>query len=111
MKLLDVVKRDGDRLTRDGKLMNKAATTLMTMQKVLNLDINLIEDIRLGLLTQPLTDYSTDFQFGEIEGGTYVNGIPETGSGVSIMDCSTYDPGVLQDINVDSGPYLNPSVS
>ena len=38
MKLTDTVRRDSEVLTRDGKLMNKAATTLMTMQKVLNLD-------------------------------------------------------------------------
>ena len=107
MKLVDAIKREDKELTRDGILMNKAATTLMTMQKVLNLEFDLIEDIRIGMLTQPLINYTDDFQFGEVEGGTYLNGIPETGSGVSKMDCSTYNPVVFQDMNVDSNIYIN----
>ena len=107
MKLTDTIRRDGRELSRDGKLLNNAATTLMTMQKVFNLDFDLIEDVRIGLLSQPLTDFTPDFQFGEIEGGTYLNGEPITGAGVSNMDCSTYNPGVEQSINVDAGLYLN----
>jgi len=107
MKLIDAIKREDKELTRDGILMNKAATTLMTMQKVLNLEFDLIEDIRIGMLTQPLINYTDDFQFGEVEGGTYLNGIPDTGSGVSKMDCSTYNPVVFQDMNVDSNIYIN----
>ena len=42
-----------------------------------------------------------------MEGGTYLNGEPETGAGVSSMDYSTYNPGVEQSINVDAGLYLN----
>ena len=79
----------------------------MSMQKVLNLDFKLIEDVRIGLVNQPLTDFTPDFQFGEVEGGIYLNGVPETGAGVSFMDCSTYNPGVEQSINVDAGLYLN----
>ena len=41
------------------------------------------------------------------EGGTYLNGEPITGAGVSNMDCSTYNPGVEQSINVDAGLYIN----
>ena len=48
-----------------------------------------------------------DFQFGEIEGGTYLNGERITGSGISSMDCSTYNPGEEQSINVDAGLYIN----
>ena len=107
MKLLDAVKRDGKELTRDGVLVNKAATTLMNMQKVLNLDFNLLDDVRIGMLDQPLSDYTSDFQFGLVDGATYLNGSPIDGEGVSNMDCSTYNPGVLQDINVDAGPYIN----
>ena len=43
-------------------------STLMSMQKVLNLDFKLIEDVRIGLVNQPLTDFTPDFQFGEVEG-------------------------------------------
>ena len=107
MKLTDTIRRDGRELSRDGKLLNNAASTLMSMQKVLNLDFKLIEDVRIGLLTQPLTDFTPDFQFGEVEGGTYLNGERITGAGVSSMDCSTYNPGVEQSINVDAGLYLN----
>jgi hypothetical protein len=107
MKLTDTIRRDGRELSRDGRLLNSAASTLMSMQKVLNLDFKLIEDVRIGLVNQPLTDFTPDFQFGEVEGGTYLNGVPETGAGVSSMDCSTYNPGVEQSINVDAGLYLN----
>jgi len=107
MKLTDTIRRDGSELNRDGKILNNAATTLMTMQKVLNLDFDLIEDVRIGLVNQPLTDFTPDFQFGEIEGGTYLNGERITGTGVSSMDCSTYNPGVEQSINVDAGLYIN----
>ena len=107
MKLTDTIRRDGSELNRDGKILNNAATTLMTMQKVLNLDFDLIEDVRIGLVNQPLTDFTPDFQFGEIEGGTYLNGERITGIGVSSMDCSTYNPGVEQSINVDAGLYIN----
>ena len=107
MKLTDTVRRDANTLSRDGKLMNKAATTLMTMQKVLNLDFDLLDDVRIGLLTQPLTDYTDEFQFGLVEGGTYLNGEPDLGTAVSSMDCSTYNPEVYQDINVDANLYIN----
>ena len=107
MKLTDTIRRDEGELNRDGRILNNAATTLMSMQKVLNLDFDLIEDVRIGLLTQPLTDFTPDFQFGEVEGGTYLNGERITGVGVSSMDCSTYNPGVEQSINVDAGLYIN----
>tara|TARA_R100000805_G_scaffold18188_2_gene22259 strand:- start:285 stop:1088 length:804 start_codon:yes stop_codon:yes gene_type:complete len=107
MKLTDTIRRDGSELNRDGKILNNAATTLMSMQKVLNLDFDLIEDVRIGLLNQPLTDFTPDFQFGEVEGGTYLNGERITGAGISSMDCSTYNPGVEQSINVDAGFYIN----
>jgi len=107
MKLTDTIRRDGSELNRDGKILNNAATTLMSMQKVLNLDFKLIEDVRIGLVNQPLTDFTPDFQFGEVEGGTYLNGEPITGAGVSSMDCSTYNPGIEQSIDVDAGLYIN----
>ena len=107
MKLTDTIRRDGSELNRDGKILNNAATTLMSMQKVLNLDFKLIEDVRIGLVNQPLIDFTPDFQFGEVEGGTYLNGEPITGAGVSSIDCSTYNPGVEQSINVDAGLYIN----
>ena len=107
MKLTDTIRRDGRELSRDGRLLNNAASTLMSMQKVPNLDFKLIEDVRIGLVNQPLTDFTPDFQFGEVEGGTYLNGERITGAGVSSMDCSTYNPGVEQSINVDAGAYLN----
>jgi len=107
MKLTDTIRRDNGELSRDGQILNNAATTLMSMQKVLNLDFDLIEDVRIGLVNQPLTDFTPDFQFGEVEGGTYLNGERITGAGISSMDCSTYNPGVEQTINVDAGLYIN----
>ena len=87
--------------------MNDKINSVKEFHKVFNLDFDLIEDVRIGLVNQPLTDFTPDFQFGEIEGGTYLNGERITGTGISSMDCSTYNPGVEQSINVDAGLYIN----
>ena len=77
------------------------------MNKVFNLDQNLIQDTKIGMLDQPLTDYTSDFQFGEIDGGKYLNGQPVPSGVNSTLDCTTYDPFVPQAIIVDAGIYLN----
>jgi len=80
---------------------------LLMMNKVFNIDQDLIQDTKIGMLDQPLTDYTSDFQFGEIDGGKYLNGEPISNGTSSVLDCATYNPFVPQVIIVDAGIYLN----
>jgi hypothetical protein len=60
------------------------------------------------LLDQPLTNYVSDFEFGFIDGGEYLNGDPaEPAAETSTIDCETYNPATAQDTLVDAGPYIN----
>ena len=59
------------------------------------------------MLDQPLTDYTSDFKFGEIDGGIYLNGVPVPTAVSSTLDCQTYNPFVVQVILVDAGTYIN----
>ena len=69
---------------------------LTMMQKVFNIDPTLLLMsksacwINLLLITQ-------DFQFGEIDGGTYTSGIPVTSPDDSELDCRSYSvPDIRQ---------------
>ena len=77
------------------------------MNKLFNIDLDLIQDTKIGMLDQPLTDYTSDFQFGEIDGGIYLNGEPVPSGTSSTLDCQTYNPPVAQVIIVDAGIYIN----
>ena len=74
-------------LDRNGITQNETMGMLTMMQKVFNIDPTLITDVKIGMLDQPLTDYTSDFQFGEIDGGTYTSGIPVTSPDDSELDC------------------------
>jgi len=86
---------------------NKATLMLMMMNKLFNIAPELIESTKVGMLDQPLTDYTSDFQFGEIDGGTYLNGIPVPVVANSDVNCQTYNPLVPQVIFIDAGSYIN----
>lgn len=108
MSLTDSVKRaNSGGVSRDGVLLNKSTTLLLTLQKIFNVDINLIQEGKIGILNQPLTDYVNTFQFGEIDGGEYLNGDLIVNETSSELDCKTYDPVVNQETFVDSGLYIN----
>ena len=78
MLMTGKVRRDAEgQLDRDGITQNETMGMLTMMQKVFNIDPTLITDVKVGMLDQPLTDYTSDFQFGEIDGGTYTSGIPD----------------------------------
>lgn len=79
------------------------------MQKLLNIPINLIVDTKLGMLDQPLTDYTSDFQFAEIDCEDYLNGEPERET-TEVLDCGEYEDGSrTRDVfaNIDCGVYIN----
>jgi len=107
MMMTDDIRREGDELNRDGVRVNTTTNMLLMMNKIFNIDQNLIKDTKIGMLDQPLTDYTSDFQFGEIDGGKYLNGQPVPLGVSSTLDCTTYDPFVPQVIIVDAGIYLN----
>ena len=95
-------------LTHSGGIkQNKTTIMLMMVQKLFNIDPELIQSTKIGMLDQPLTDYTSDFQFGEIDGVIYLNGVPVPTAVSSTLDCQTYNPFVVQVILVDAGTYIN----
>lgn len=107
MLATDNVKREGNELNLAGIPVNTTTTMLTIMQKMFNLDTRLIQSAKFGLLNQPLTDYSPDFQFGRIDGGNYLNGVP-LDSTPETLDCGTYVNGAPTEAPftvVDCGIY------
>jgi len=107
MLATDSVTREGNKLNLDGVPVNTTTTMLTIMQKMFNLDTKLIQSAKFGLLNQPLTDYSPDFQFGQIEGGNYLNGAL-LDSTLETLDCGTYVNGAPTEAPftvVDCGVY------
>ena len=108
MLVTDSIRRnENNEVDREGITKNTTTTLLLTMQKVFNIDPDLVQDTRMGMLDQPLTEYTADFQFGEVDGGRYVSAeVVEDGT-ASTLDCKTYSPFLEQVIFVDSGLYIN----
>ena len=108
MQMTGTIRRDAEgNLDREGTTQNATMGMLRMMQKVFNIDPTLISDVKIGMLDQPLTDYTSDFQFGEIDGGTYINGTPVVAPDDSELDCRTYSTPDAQPIQVDCGLYIN----
>lgn len=108
MMATDSIRRDkGGNLDRAGTAQNRTTTTLYMFQKLLNIPINLLNDAKFGMLDQPLTDYTPDFQFAQIDCGSYRNGVPVDDGTTDIIDCETYSPPSIQFIIIDCGLYLN----
>lgn len=110
MVATDSVKRDeNNQLSFDGIPVNTTTTLLTVLQKMFNLNTQLIQAAKFGLLSQPLTDYSPGFRFGEIDCGTYLNGVPNDPSPEN-LDCGTYLNGAPTEAPftvVDCGIYVN----
>jgi len=108
MMMTDTIRRnEAGEVDRSGRTVNSTMNMLQMMNKLFNIDPDIIQDTKIGMLDQPLTDYTSDFQFGEIDGGTYVNGKPVSVGTSSELDCRTYSPFLPQPILVDSGLYIN----
>lgn len=105
--LTDNISRDLDgALDPEGELQNTTQRLISIVSKVVNLEPTLISSTKFGFLAQPLSNYTTDYQYGLILGGTYLNGAPtESPTSVSIIDCSTYSPITSQDVLIDCGTY------
>jgi len=107
---------NSDRFSFTGTPLNTTTTMLTVMQKMFNIDMTLIDAAKFGMLDQPLTDYTSDFRFGEIDCGTYLNGNPAdynptTGVRTSdLLECGVYVNGVPATppfTQIDCGIYLN----
>jgi hypothetical protein len=78
------------------------------INKLFNKSPTVLEDIKFGLISEPLIQYTTDFESGLVKGGDYVNGVPEEiSSSVSTIEGSTYSPDTDQDTVVDADLYVN----
>lgn len=109
MMMTDNIRRDPDgALDRDGIVVNTTNRMISMMSKLLNIRPTLIQDTKFGMLDQPLVNYTPDFEFGLIQGGTYLNGNPvEPAAATSTIECDTYTPLTAQDTIVDAGFYIN----
>jgi hypothetical protein len=109
MMMTDEIRRNSSgELDRNGTLLNSTQRMTAMMNKLLNIDPTLIQGNKFGMLNEPLVNYTTNFRFGIIQGGEYLNGAPiEDPATVSAIECSTYNPLTAQDTVVDSGPYIN----
>jgi hypothetical protein len=109
MMMTDDIRRNSTgELDRKGTLLNSTQRMTAMMNKLLNIDPTLIQGNKFGMLDEPLVNYATNFRYGIIQGGEYLNGVPiENPATVSTIECSTYSPLTAQDTVVDSGPYIN----
>jgi hypothetical protein len=109
MMLTDSIRRGVENeLDRDGVPANTSNRMLSMISKLFNLNQQLIQDTKIGILTEPLVNFGADFEFGLVEGGVYQNGNPvEPESALSILECDTYSPLTAQDTVVDAGFYIN----
>ena len=107
---------NSNRFSLTGTPLNVTTTMLTIMQKMLNIDMTLIQTAKFGMLDQPLTDYSSIFSSGVIDCGTYTNGTPADYDSesntriVDVLDCGTYVngvPSVAHSTQVDCGVYVS----
>ena len=109
MLMTDSIKKNTEgELDRSGLVVNSTNRMISMMSKLLNLTPSQIQDAKFGMLDQPLISYTPSFEFGFIDGGSYINGEPVNPvNQTSTIDCETYDPATAQDTLVDSGFYIN----
>ena len=109
MMATDSIRREPNgQLSRNGIPLNTTTTTLYMMQKLINIPIDLIDDAKFGMLDQPLTDYTSDFRFAEIDCSTYRNGVP-TRAVTETLECGAYLNGTRTTapfVNIDCGVYI-----
>lgn len=109
MALTDDIRRDNQgKLNRTGSVANSTNRFITLVNKLFNLDPKILQEAKFGLLTKPLSEYTSEFEFGFIEGGQYRNGeILEDLTTLVQVDGETYSPATELDTIVDAGPYIN----
>ena len=105
--LIDSIIRDVDgNINSVGVVQNTTQCLISTISKAVNLDPSLLLLTKFGFLDQPLSNYTNNYQYGQIFCGEYLNGTPtENDLAVSIIDCGTYSPQTLQDVIIDCNVY------
>ena len=109
MLLTDDIRRNAQGLLdRAGTVFNTTSRFAQLVNKLFNLQPEVIENAKFGLLDQPLSEYTDEFEQGFVEGGEYLSGIPtESTASVVKIEASTYSPLTDQDRIVDAGAYIN----
>ena len=105
--LIDSIIRDVDgNISDKGITQNTTQCLISTISKAVNLDPSLLLLTKFGFLDQPLSNYTNNYQYGQIFCGEYLNGVPtEDSSTISVIDCGTYSPQTLQDVIIDCSVY------
>ena len=109
MLLTDDIRRNAQGLLdRAGTVFNTTSRFAQLVNKLFNLQPEVIENAKFGLIDQPLSEYTDEFEQGFVDGGEYLNGIPtESTASVVKIEASTYSPLTDQDRIVDAGAYIN----
>ena len=109
MLLTDDIKRNAQGLLdRAGTVFNTTSRFAQLVNKLFNLQPQVIENAKFGLIDQPLSEYTDEFEQGFVEGGEYVSGVPtEVSATVVQIESSTYSPLTDQDRIIDAGIYIN----
>jgi len=122
MMMSDDIRRIDGEFNQLGALLNKTERMSDMMSKIVNVLPSKILAQNFGMLDQPLYYYDASYQYGLLDGGQYLNGVPfgifdastttpgaetENPDAVTVLDCLTYDPSQSQEFTVDSGLYVN----
>lgn len=109
MALNDSIRRDGDgKLSRTGIVANSTNRFTGLVNKLFNLDPRIIQEAKFGLLDKPLSEYTSEFEFGFIDGGSYLNGAPIENVDTTVqIEAETYSPVTALDTILDAGLYIN----
>ena len=109
MLLTDDIRRNAQGLLdRAGTVFNTTSRFAQLVNKLFNLQPEVIENAKFGLIDQPLSEYTDEFEQGFVEGGEYLSGVPtESTASVVTIEASTYSPLTDQDRIVDAGTYIN----
>ena len=120
MMMTDDIRRVDGELNRAGILQNSTQRMSAMMSKLINVEPSQILGENFGMLDQPLYNYDTTYQYGLLNGGAYLNGVPysnfsastttpgvvtEDPNTVTVLDCLTYDPYTAQEFTLDAGTY------
>ena len=105
--LTDNIKRIDGQISETGVQLNQTTTLLLTLNKVFNISPEFIQNVRIGMISQPLPNYPNNFEFGFIDTEGYLNGLPVEVESESVLDCGSYNPVTAQTILIDSGLYIN----
>jgi hypothetical protein len=109
MVLTDNIRRDGEgKLSRIGIVANSTNRFTGLVNKLFNLDPKIIQGAKFGFLDKPLSEYTSEFEFGFVDGGEYRSGVPlENVDTLVQIEAETYSPVTVLDTIVDASLYIN----